>query len=41
MTDWRKATRFYDRFGITEESFRKGVPEGDDEARSLRTDSGS
>jgi hypothetical protein len=24
--DWRKATRFYARFGITEAMFRRGIP---------------
>ncbi len=27
--DWRKAARFYARFGITETIFRRGVPQSD------------
>jgi hypothetical protein len=38
-SDWRKAARFYARFGITEGMFRKGVPAS--KAISVETPLGS
>lgn len=33
--DWRRAARFYARFGVTEELVRHGVPAGDSEGKDL------
>jgi len=36
--DWSKAARFYARFGIDEQLFRKGVPAGGDDGADMRND---
>lgn len=33
--DWRRAARFYARYGVTEGLVRHGVPAGDSECRNL------